>query len=320
MSTREGGDEPRALEIMPASALDTITRAEIDVQISTAKKYPRDEHKFADKLHAMATIDQEVAESCFYALKRTERNGEVKVIRGESVRLTELAASAFGNFRSGGRVIDETDEYIVAQGIAHDLESNNFVTTEIRRRITDRNGRRYNADMITLTANAACAIAVRNARKQVIGASRMRRAYVACLHIVAGNIEALGTKRDKAVAFFVEKGVAKERVLGALDLTGVEGFTGDHLVTLIGFKNAIEDGEGTLDDIFPPLRSAEEKSASEKLAADLLKGTNKSDERPPPAGSDASAPQGSGSEKKPGKTAQADLPGTKKDREPGSDG
>lgn len=52
---------------------------------------------------------------------------------------------------------------MTAQGVFHDLERNVAITYEVRRRIVDKNGRRYKPDMIGVTANAACSIALRNA-------------------------------------------------------------------------------------------------------------------------------------------------------------
>ena len=50
----------------------------------------------------MATIDAEVAGSCFYKLSRGG-----KTIEGPSVRLAEIVASAWGNLKFGARIIDE---------------------------------------------------------------------------------------------------------------------------------------------------------------------------------------------------------------------
>ncbi len=46
--------------------------AEIESQIATAKRYPRDIQVFKDKLMAMANIDQETAEGCYYALPHVQ--------------------------------------------------------------------------------------------------------------------------------------------------------------------------------------------------------------------------------------------------------
>ncbi|KAG1166891.1 hypothetical protein G6F35_017935 [Rhizopus arrhizus] len=106
----------------------------------------------------MVTLSQSIAEQCVYALPR-----DGKTIEGPSARFAEVIASAWGNNRAGARVIDDKGEFIIAQGVFHDLERNVAITYEVQRRIVDRQGRRFKPDMIGVTANAACSIALRNA-------------------------------------------------------------------------------------------------------------------------------------------------------------
>ena len=76
-----------------------------------------------------------------------------KTIEGPSARFAEVIASAWGNSRAGARVIDDRGDFVVAQGVFHDLERNVAITYEVQRRITDRQGRRFKTDMIGVTAN-----------------------------------------------------------------------------------------------------------------------------------------------------------------------
>src|SRR5678816_4803120 len=94
----------------------------------------------------------------FYSLPRGGRN-----IVGPSVRFAEVVASSWGNIRSGARIIDIDDKFITAQGQCFDLEKNICVQVEVKRRITKKDGKRYDDDMIGVTGNAACSISLRNA-------------------------------------------------------------------------------------------------------------------------------------------------------------
>src|ERR1043165_7764854 len=107
------------------SSLSLITKAEIDVQISTAKAYPRSLTKFIQKATSMATVSEGVAESCAYALPRGG-----KTLEGPSVRLAEIVVSSYGNVRAGARIIYKDNKIVRAQGICHDLEGNTSVTVE----------------------------------------------------------------------------------------------------------------------------------------------------------------------------------------------
>ena len=48
------------------NVLDVQERASIDLQIATAKQYPRSLAQFTENSVAYATIDEETAESCIY--------------------------------------------------------------------------------------------------------------------------------------------------------------------------------------------------------------------------------------------------------------
>src|SRR3954462_11756172 len=123
------------LEGVAASALESLERASVDIQISTAHKYPRSLTVVKRRMMDLATLDEETAESCFYKLNR-----QGKSIEGPSIRLAEIAASSFGNLRYGARVIANDGKQITAQGFCHDLESNVMSTIEVKRRITGRDG------------------------------------------------------------------------------------------------------------------------------------------------------------------------------------
>ena len=108
-----------------------MMQAEIDSQIATAKAYPRDIHVFKDKLMAMANLDQETAESCYYSLPRGN-----KAIDGPSVRLAEIALSCYGNCAAEANVVDIDESFVHAVGQCRDLENNVAIRIKTSRRIT----------------------------------------------------------------------------------------------------------------------------------------------------------------------------------------
>ena len=90
--------ENEIIEIKQADMLQAINRAEVDIQIATAKQYPRDLSRVLNQIKTYATMDMETAEDCFYALRRG-KGSDQQVIEGVSVRLAEIIASAWGNIR-----------------------------------------------------------------------------------------------------------------------------------------------------------------------------------------------------------------------------
>lgn len=155
------------IQIQQAEMLQAINRSEVDMQVSTAKQYPRELPKVLNQIATYATMDTETASECFYVLRRQGDNGG-SAIEGLSVRMAEIIAGAWGNLRVQTRIIGNDGKTITAQGICHDLETNVAVSVEVKRRITDKHGRTYSEDMQVVTGNAASAIAFRNAVLKVV--------------------------------------------------------------------------------------------------------------------------------------------------------
>jgi hypothetical protein len=230
-------------------ALTLITKAEIDTQIATAKAFPRSIKMFLDKAMSIATVTEDVAASCAYALPRGG-----KALEGPSVRLAEIVCSAYGNIRSGARVIANDGKTITAQGICHDLETNNCVTVEVKRRITGKDGKTFNEDMQVVTGNAACAIAFRNAVFKVIPSALISEIYDKAKDVARGTEETLIVRRDKAVKYFKDLGVTEKQICEVLELKKIEDIDLDKLTTLRGMATLIKNGESTVKDLFEPVR------------------------------------------------------------------
>jgi hypothetical protein len=243
------------------AVMDRIVGGQIDRQIATARAYPRSLTVFKKKAMEMATLDEDTAESCFYALPRAG-----KTIQGPSARIAEIVASAWGHLRVEARVIGVEAEVVVALGTAWDMENNVAYSYEVRRRITDKSGKRYNEDMITVTANAACSIAARNATLKVVPPSYWKPIYEKCVEIVKGDLQTLADRRAAALDHFQKLGIPNDRVFALLEVKGMEDVMLDHLVTLKGLATALKEGDATLDEAFPkpespsmPARKSEKK-------------------------------------------------------------
>ena len=102
-------------------------------------------------------------------------------------------------------------EFLTAQGVFHDLERNVQVTMEVRRRITGKNGRRYSSDMIGVTGNAACSIALRNAVFRGIPRAFWIDIYDAARKAAVGDAQTLANKRAHMFAHFLKLGAPARR-------------------------------------------------------------------------------------------------------------
>jgi hypothetical protein len=197
----------------------------------------------------------------------------VKIIEGPSARLAEIVASTWGNCRAAARVIDETDNFVVSQGAFVDLERNVAITYESRRSIRGKYGR-FSNDMIGVTANAACSIALRNAVFKGVPKAFWIHAYEAAVKTYRGDQKTLVERRDAMLGYFKKLGVSEVRVLTSIGKPNVDSIDLDDLVRLKGFATAIKDGDTTIEDTFPAPQPAGQpldpnRSKSEQLAEAL---------------------------------------------------
>jgi hypothetical protein len=243
-------EETTTYDVTHPSTLELIQRAEIDQQIETAKRYPRDLARVKRRMLEFATLDEETAESCFYTLVR-----DGKPIQGPSVRLAEIAVACYGNIRAASRIIDNDGRTITAQGVCHDLENNTLIAVEVRRRITDRNGRTYSEDMQIITGNAATSVAFRNAVFKVVPGALVKPVYEAAKSVAVGSASTLAAKRAKVISRLNAMQVDTPRILAKLGKTSIENIGLSDIEVLIGLGTAIKDGDTTVDEAFPPLGS-----------------------------------------------------------------
>jgi hypothetical protein len=257
--------ENTTLQIVTSESVEAISRAEIDIQISTAKKYPRDLKDVLNKIETLATFDTETAEDCFYALRRG-RGDDQKVIEGLSVRFAEIIASAWGNIRVATRIIGNDGKMITAQGICHDLENNVATSVEVHRRITDKFGKTYSDDMVVVTGNAASAIAYRNAVLKVIPKAITKNIVAKTKEVALGKALDLETARNNALANFKKIGVDEKMVCKYLEISGIADIDKECLFELKGLWNAIKEGTTTVKEAFA---TEEAKAATDEKVGEV---------------------------------------------------
>ena len=222
-----------------------MVKAEIDQQITTARAYPRSIKVFRQDVLDMVTLTEKIAEECIYAIPR-----DGKVIEGPSARFAEIIASAWGNCRAAARVIGEEGDFVVAQGVFHDLQRNVYIAYEVQRRIVDKYGNRYKPDMIGVTANAACSIALRNAILKGVPKAFWSEMYDEVRKVTMGDSKTLVTRRADALSYLQKFGVTESMVCVTLGVPGVADIGLEQLVVLKGLATAIKDGDTTVEQAF----------------------------------------------------------------------
>lgn len=233
------------VQVVPVSAMSALAKSEVEAQLDAAHRYKRSVNRFLQEAMGLATVTQEVAESCIYSIPR-----DGKQIAGPSVRLAEICASSYGNLHVAARIVDVEEDDVVAQGVAWDLEKNLRVTVEVRRRIKGKSGRRFSADMITVTGNAAASIALRNAIFRVVPRAYIDRIYDKARQVAVGDAKTLATRRAQVLDRLQKMGATQDRVVAKLGVAGVEDIGVEQLEVLIGLGTAIKDGM-PVDEAFP---------------------------------------------------------------------
>ena len=276
-----------------------ITVNEIDVQIATAKRYPRSVGTAILNAKSVIGSSMKIAESCWY---RLPRGGGIE---GYSVRLAEIAVMGWGNIRYGCRVLSADDKFVFAEGICHDLERNVVHQCVVHRRITDKNGKRYRDDMVQGTGQAAASIAARNAVFRVIPRSIIEELADEARRVARGDEKTLPERRKVLVDYFTRGlKVPIENVLAAIDRVKVEDIDLDDMLTLRGMANEIKEGQRTALDVFPPPMKNEKPEGGMSLGKGRKPKAEA--EAPPPPADDVPPPAEDESQEAPEPKADPD--------------
>jgi hypothetical protein len=227
-----------------------LVRAELDMQITTAKAYPRNPDEFIQLATQLATQNLETAQSCFYCLTRKSRDGKVSEIKGASIRLAEIAAASWGNLHAASRIVENDGKSITAEGVAWDLERNVRISSQVKRSIVTASGGIYSSDMQTLTGNAASSIALRNAIFKVIPKALIDRVYEKAVQFSVGDQKSLPNRRSIAFEWFRKRGVGHTKILKFFNRNNLEDFTLSDLEQLQGIATSINDGWLEIDKAF----------------------------------------------------------------------
>lgn len=253
------------IQVNGGEMLEAINRSEIDMQIVTAHKIPRNIEKCKEEMITLAAMDDEIAYNCFYHLERKNKDGQVTIIEGPSVRFTEIITACWKNLRVAGRIIANDGKTITAQGVCHDLESNVAYSTEVKRSILTSKGYTYSEDMQVVVGNAAVAIAQRNAICKVVPQVLIKSVVKEVQRKALEHIQKTGVADQwkSCIAYFQAYGVNDAMLLEYLGKKSAEELVSEDIVKLGGVYNAIKEGTTTVDETFK--KPKEQKTTAQKV-------------------------------------------------------
>lgn len=260
----EHGDDQLPSLVTDGALIGGLTKAEIDIQITTAHRFRRVISTVKRSIETFATLDTETAEACVYRKPQRVRNPdngkwENSFIEGPSIRFAEIVMQAWGNCRVASRRTDLTEVDVEATGIFHDLESNVAIARSVRRGIltTERDGKRatkFPVHLIETNSNAIASIALRNAILAAVPKGIWNPGYKAAYRAARGEASTLGERREKMLAAAAEIGLSQAILFEILDVRGRDDIDLDKMFDAVGLMNAIRDGETTVEQLLADAR------------------------------------------------------------------
>lgn len=263
-------------EVLTPSVAEVQSRVEIDTAIATARRYPRSPTQFLHRAISLATLTPEIAAKCEYA----KPVGGDRV-NGPSVRLAEIVAATYGNIRVQARVISETHSEVIAQGVAHDLETNVAQSTEVRVSLLKKDRKtRVGPEQVSTAHASACAKARRNAIFLVVPLAIVQPVIEKAREVAAGTAATLPERREAMLAWFEQRGVKRSQILEWLNVQAVGDIGLDQMADLLAAQNTAKEEGVDLGEIFgrrqeasrfsddaPALSNAKEALEKAKAAA-----------------------------------------------------
>ncbi len=246
--------------------LEAQERAAIDIQVATAKRYPRNLRRVLDNSVVIATMNKATAETCRYA--KPVGN---KTINGPSVHLARIICQQYGNIRVQQRIKSIEHKSIIAEAVAFDMETNYAVSVEARRSIVTKSGQRYTDSVIETNAMAILAIAERNAILKVIPKSIIDHVYSEAFKCAYGDLSdnaKLLKERERIFKEFKNTyGAEESDVIKFIGLNTKEAIAAENIADLVGILQSLKDKEITIDELLgrnEPPKTPEEKKGDLK--------------------------------------------------------
>lgn len=253
--------------IESSNALEVINRSEVDMQIATAKKYPRKLSNVIEEITELATHDPETAAACYYNLEVSKG----QVVNGLSVRFAEILAYSWGNLRVATRIVGQDAKTITAQAICFDLEKNLAISTEVQASILDKQGNRFHDRLIVTTGKAAASKAFRDAIYKVVPRASLKAVLDQVKLVAAKQVVDLTTMRNSLIEWYGKRGIKEKDLLEYMGVDVKEEMTADMCLQLKGLSVAINEGEVTAEAAITDELKARRKAAKAEAEATTKK-------------------------------------------------
>jgi hypothetical protein len=248
--TVTGGGSLEAIPVQ-VNALQAMQAAEVDIQISTAHRFPRSISKFLKSATDMVTVDRATAASCLYRRPVGKEGGKMKYAEGESIRMAEIVAASYQNLRIASIITEVNGREVKASAMCHDLENNVAIRSDTIESTLTKDGKPFSERMQLVVAKSAQSKAIRDAIFRVVPRALCNSIRQAAEETALGQNKSLAERRKGVVDWIKTLGINGQRVYDALGIEGIEELGRSALLELVGIRTAIESGDVTVNDAFP---------------------------------------------------------------------
>ena len=277
--TKNKSMETEVITVSGSDMLEAINRSEVDIQVATAHRFPRDIEKCRANILALAAMDDTIAYNCFYHLERKDKDGNKSVIEGPSIRLAEIIAASWKNLRIAARILGNDGKTITAQGVCHDLETNVAYSVETKRSILTSKGYTYSQDMQVVVGNAAAAIALRNAICKVVPAVLINSCIKSIQQKALEHIKKNGVSSEWLNCLgYMQKyyKLTEKEILDYIGRKSSADVTAEDIQKLGGVCNAINGKTTTVEEVFK--KPKEQKSIAQQVEQQAAASKKKAEE------------------------------------------
>lgn len=258
-------DEARTMELVSPESMSLVQQQEhaaLDVQVSTAKAYPRSVQEFHADLEAWCTLNQETADECFYA-----KPVDGKKMVGPSIRFGELVQAAYKNLNVDTRVSGEDDGHVVLEATCRDMERNIASRSQVRRSILTKEGKRYKQHMVETTINAGMAIARRNVIFQTVPKALWKPIWNKALAVAKGDMATFEKRRGETLTALKDLGVDMKNMSAFLGGKQTKDIDATDLILLRQRLASIQEHEMTPESAFPAPTKPDPEAAKDSVTA-----------------------------------------------------
>lgn len=250
----------------------TLSRLENDVQMSISVQRPRDEEKILAGAMRELTLYPSLAEEAIYSkpVGKDDVTGKMKYASGLSIRTAESLANRWGNNAYGCELAGETEDYAILTAVYLDYETN--TRTVLQKRVSksyksrQRGIQKYSPDRFDIILAANQSKLLREAILRRLPAGLKREYELKAKEILSAK--PIGERQEKVILSFSGIGVKKEQLEKLIGKTMAQ-FNHEDMDNLIGYYNALKDGETTIDALIEKQSATPTYDLDEKTLIEL---------------------------------------------------